>query len=112
MAQDFGDDMGNALLNFVTRQTENYLRFGRGRERAFDWWQRHYKKEGNTPEAAKAMAEKQSSREQVVVPFGTSEEAAYYAHGGSTRYDRCQEPDGYGDEGAGNHAGAWFEPAL
>lgn len=69
MAQDFGDDMGNALLNFVTRQTENYLRFGRGRERAFDWWQRHYKKEGNTPEAAKAMAEKQSSREQVVVPF-------------------------------------------
>lgn len=57
MAQDFGDDMGNALLNFVTRQTENYLRFGRGRERAFDWWQRHYKKEGNTPEAAKAMAE-------------------------------------------------------
>lgn len=74
MAQDFGDDMGNALLNFVTRQTENYLRFGRGRERAFDWWQRHYKKEGNTPEAAKAMAEKQSSREQVVVPFGTSEE--------------------------------------
>ena len=32
MAQDFGDDMGNALLNFVTRQTENYLRFGRGRE--------------------------------------------------------------------------------
>lgn len=79
MAQDFGDDMGNALLNFVTRQTENYLRFGRGRERAFDWWQRHYKKEGNTPETAKAMAEKQSSREQVVVPFGTSEEAAYYA---------------------------------
>lgn len=79
MAQDFGDDMGNALLNFVTRQTENYLRFGRGRERAFDWWQRHYKKEGNTPEQAKAMAEKQSSREQVVVPFGTSEEAAYYA---------------------------------
>ena len=79
MAQDFGDDMGNALLNFVTRQTENYLRFGHGRERAFDWWQRHYKKEGNTPEAAKAMAEKQSSREQVVVPFGTSEEAAYYA---------------------------------
>lgn len=64
MAQDFGDDMGNALLNFVTRQTENYLRFGRGRERAFDWWQRHYKKEGNTPEQAKAMAEKQSSREQ------------------------------------------------
>ena len=79
MAQDFGDDMGNALLNFVTRQTENYLRFGRGRERAFDWWQRHYKKEGNTPEQAKAMAEKQSSREQVVVPFGTSEEAVYYA---------------------------------
>lgn len=79
MAQDFGGDMGNALLNFVTRQTENYLRFGRGRERAFDWWQRHYKKEGNTPEQAKAMAEKQSSREQVVVPFGTSEEAAYYA---------------------------------
>lgn len=79
MAQDFGDDMGNALLNFVTRQTENYLRFGRGRERAFDWWQRHYKKEGNTPEQAKAMAEKQSSREQVVVPFGTSEEATYYA---------------------------------
>ena len=79
MAQDFGDDMGNALLNFVTRQAENYLRFGRGRERAFDWWQRHYKKEGNTPEQAKAMAEKQSSREQVVVPFGTSEEAAYYA---------------------------------
>ena len=30
MAQDFGDDMGNALLNFVTRQVENYLRFGRG----------------------------------------------------------------------------------
>ena len=59
MAQDFGDDMGNALLNFVTRQAENYLRFGRGRERAFDWWQRHYKKEGNTPEQAKAMAEKQ-----------------------------------------------------
>ena len=81
MAQDFGDDMGNALLNFVTRQVENYLRFGRGRERAFDWWQRHYKKEGNTPEQAKAMAEKQSSREQVVVPFGTSDEAAYYAQG-------------------------------
>lgn len=55
MAQDFGDDMGNALLNFVTRQTENYLRFGRGRERAFDWWQRHYKKEGNTPEQAKTI---------------------------------------------------------
>lgn len=63
MAQDFGDDMGNALLNFVTRQTENYLRFGRGRERAFDWWQRHYKKEGNTPEQAKAMAEQQYDSE-------------------------------------------------
>ena len=88
MAQDFGDDMGNALLNFVTRQAENYLRFGRGRERAFDWWQRHYKKEGNTPEAAKAMAEKQSSREQVVVPFGTSEEAAYYAQPPPTRTNR------------------------
>ena len=79
MAQDFGDDMGSALLNFVTRQTENYFRFGRGRERAFDWWQRHYKKEGSTSEQAKAMAEKQSSREQVVIPFGTEKEAAYYA---------------------------------
>lgn len=70
MAQDFGDDMGNALLNFVTRQTENYLRFGRGRERAFDWWQLPLlRRRGITPEAAKAMAEKQSSREQVVVPF-------------------------------------------
>lgn len=76
MAQDFGDDMGNALLNFVTRQTENYLRFGRGRERAFDWWQRHYKKEGNTPEAAKAMAEKQSSREQVVVTTSIDQKQA------------------------------------
>ena len=65
MAQDFGDDMGSALLNFVTRQAENYLRFGRGRERAFDWWQRHYKKEGNTPEAAKAMAEKQALKEKL-----------------------------------------------
>lgn len=63
MAQDFGDDMGNALLNFVTRQAENYLRFGRGRERAFDWWQRHYKKEGNTPEQAKAMADPNSGIE-------------------------------------------------
>ena len=62
MAQDFGDDMGNALLNFVTRQTENYLRFGRGRERAFDWWQRHYKKEGNTPEQQKAMVTETKER--------------------------------------------------
>lgn len=103
MAQDFGDDMGNALLNFVTRQTENYLRFGRGRERAFDWWQRHYKKEGNTPEAAKAMAEKQSSREQVVVPFGTSEEAAYYAQVMPREWYLCRRLHG--------QTGKWF-PCL
>lgn len=49
-------------------------------------------------------------------PSDIREEQRYdsesYSHGGSTRYDRCQEPDGYGDKGAGNHAGAWFEPAL
>ena len=77
MAQDFGDDMGNALLNFVTRQTENYLRFGRGRERAFDWWQRHYKKEGNTPEAMRRYAARmvpmppptRTNREMVSLPL-------------------------------------------
>ena len=53
MAQDFGDDMGNALLNFVTRQMENYLRFGRGRERAFDWWQRIIRKKGTLPSRQK-----------------------------------------------------------
>lgn len=79
MAQDFGDDMGNALIGFITRQVENYLRFGRGGARMNEWWQRHYQKEGSTPEQAKELAEKQSSREQVIVPFGTSKEAAYYA---------------------------------
>lgn len=63
LAQDFGDDMGNALINFLTRQTENYLRFDHGGDRALDWWQHHFEKEGDAPEMSKEKAAQKAGRE-------------------------------------------------
>ena len=78
MAQDFGDDMGNALLNFVKGRRRTICGSGVAGN-VLSTGGSAILKGGEHPELAKAMAEKQSSREQVVVPFGTSEEAAYYA---------------------------------
>ena len=64
MAQDFGDDTGKRPLNFVLGRRRN-CGSGRAGERAFDWWQRHYKK-GNTPERPQKQWLRSNPREQVI----------------------------------------------
>ncbi len=81
MAQDFGDEMGKALIDFVSRSAADYLRrlplFGQSA--AKDWWQEKYEEDGLSPENAAKGAATASERTQVIVPFVSSEEAAYYA---------------------------------
>lgn len=81
MAQDFGDEMGKSLIDFVSRTAADYLRrtFPFGQSAARDWWQEKYEEDGLSPEDAAKSAGAASERTQVIVPFASNEEAAYYA---------------------------------
>lgn len=80
MAQDFGDDIGSSLLRFVARQVGYAFRRDRnGNSIASDWWKKHFAEAGEKPEVAESKAAEKVGREQVIVPFGTEREAAYYA---------------------------------
>lgn len=80
MAQDFGDDIGSALLRFTARQVGYAFRRDRnGNSIASDWWKKHFRDAGDAPEIAEKKAAEKVDREQVIVPFGTEAEAAYYA---------------------------------
>lgn len=80
MAQDFGDDIGSALLRFTARQVGYAFRRDRnGNSIASDWWKKRFREAGDTPEIAEKKATEKVAREQVIVPFGTEREAAYYA---------------------------------
>lgn len=80
MAQDFGDDIGSALLRFTAREVGYAFRRDRnGNSIASDWWKKHFREAGDAPEIAEVKAAEKVKREQVIVPFGTETEAAYYA---------------------------------
>ena len=77
MAQDFGDDIGSALLRFTARQVGYAFRRDRnGNSIASDWWKKHFRDAGDAPEIAEVKAAEKVKREQVIVPFGTEQEAA------------------------------------
>lgn len=74
MAQDYGEDVGEMLMQAIGNQT------GRALERfiddkARDWHKERLMEGGKAEEDAEALA----SREQICLPFGTSEDAAYFA---------------------------------
>ena len=78
MAQDYGEDVGEMLMQAIGNQT------GRALERfidnkARDWHKERLMESGRTEEEAEIEAEALASREQVCLPFGTSNDAAYFA---------------------------------
>lgn len=78
MAQDFGDDMGEMLLRAagrtVARELHDYIR-----EHTHDWYRQQYEKEGLPAQDASIKAEMMASREQICLPFGSGNDAAYFA---------------------------------
>ena len=78
MAQDYGEDVGEMLMQAIGNQT------GRALERfidnkARDWHKERLMESGRSKEEAEIEAEALASREQVCLPFGTSNDAAYFA---------------------------------
>lgn len=78
MAQDYGEDVGEMLMQAIGNQT------GRALERfidnkARDWHKERLMESGRSEEEAEIEAEALASREQVCLPFGTSNDAAYFA---------------------------------
>lgn len=78
MAQDFGDDMGDLLLKTIGRVAERAIYYWIDKK-SKDWHQKRLEQEGVTPEEAAIKADALASREQICIPFGTSEDAAYMA---------------------------------
>ena len=68
MAQDFGDEVGNAIFDFFKRQVEHYFLYGNGNNKMNEWLRRSGKRQGLTDEQAKANAKKLSKRELVTIP--------------------------------------------
>lgn len=78
MAQDYGEDVGEMLMQAIGNQT------GRALERfidnkARDWHKERLLESGRSEEEAEIEAEALASREQICLPFGTSNDAAYFA---------------------------------
>lgn len=78
MAQDYGEDVGEMLMQAIGNQT------GRALERfidnkARDWHKERLMESGKSEEEAEIEAEALASREQICLPFGTSNDAAYFA---------------------------------
>lgn len=78
MAQDYGEDVGEMLMQAIGNQT------GRALERfidnkARDWHKERLMESGRSEEEAEIEAEALASREQICLPFGTSNDAAYFA---------------------------------
>lgn len=81
MAVDYGDDIGEMLVRAVGRSAGRAL--SRHAEQYFedaikDFYKSKFEKEGLTPENADAKAEDMVSHEQVCLPFGTKDDAAYF----------------------------------
>lgn len=81
MAVDYGDDIGEMLVRAVGRSAGRAL--SRHAEQYFedaikDFYKSKFEKEGLTPENEDAKAEDMASHEQVCLPFGTKDDAAYF----------------------------------
>lgn len=81
MAVDYGDDVGDMLLRAVGRSAGRVI--AHHMEQYFsdaikDFYKARYEATGLTSENADAKAKDMASREQVCLPFGTKDDAAYF----------------------------------
>ncbi|QGM92014.1 hypothetical protein GIR35_12460 [Enterococcus faecalis] len=81
MAVDYGDDIGEMLARAVGRSAgkvmahhmEQYFK-----DAVKDFYKAKYEADGLTSESADTEAKKMASREQICLPFGTKDDAAYF----------------------------------
>lgn len=85
MAVDYGDDIGEMLVRAIGRSVGRSAgrAISRHAEQYFgdaikEFYKAQYEREGLSPETADAKAEDMASREQVCLPFGTKDDAAYF----------------------------------
>lgn len=82
MAQDFGDEMGEKLIYLLGDAAKeawrHYLNSNKQREQA-EFHERSLREKGMPQEEAAATAAALSQREQVCIPFGSENDAAYFA---------------------------------
>lgn len=82
MAQDFGDEMGEKLIylfgDAVKEAWRHRLNPSRRREQA-EFYEQSLREKGMPQEEAAAAADALSQREQVCIPFGSGNDAAYFA---------------------------------
>lgn len=78
MAQDFGDDIGEMLVRAIGRAAGRaaYYYFD---QHVKDWYTQKYENEGMDSRDAALKAEAVAFREQVCIPFGDGNNAAYFA---------------------------------
>lgn len=78
MAQDFGDDMGELLVRSIG-QAAGRVAYTYIDRKMKDWYKEKNEAEGMSSEKADLKAEAMASREQVCIPFGDADDAAYFA---------------------------------
>ena len=78
MAQDYGDDMGEMLFRALDRAF-NHATYRYNDKQMKEWYKDKNEKEGMTSEEAALEAEAMASSEQVCLPFGSANDAAYFA---------------------------------
>lgn len=78
MAQDFGDDIGELLLRSIG-QAVGRVAYTYIDRKMKDWYKEMNEKEGMSSDEADIEAEIKASREQVCIPFGDANDAAYFA---------------------------------
>lgn len=87
MAQDFGDDIGDIMIRSLTRAFNKVL-YDVLSEYAKSWYSEKNEQKGMSKEEAAAAADVMAARPQVCIPFGTADDASYFAQ-------VCRENDIY-----------------
>lgn len=78
MAQDFGDDAGDVLVRALGRALRKALDDILS-DLAKSWHQKKSEQDGMSKQEAEAQAEVMSSRPHACIPFGSADDAAYFA---------------------------------
>lgn len=78
MAQDFGDDIGEAMIRQITNAAGR-IAWHYVDTHAKEWFKQRALDEGTSPEEAEKAAVELTSREQTCLAFGTADDAALFA---------------------------------
>ncbi len=80
MATDFGDDMGDLMLQWLKEAVERgYRHYSTHNTSEKQWYEEQARNEGRSEEEVQQISDEMSSREEVCIPFGTAEDASYFA---------------------------------